>query len=213
MTGKYHAISAGVLLLIVGLVYVLNRDGGGRRAAELSSDTTAASRPSSAAKQAQTEKRNALRKLLVCLPVPTRPATSQNRRVPRQSSPPRASGIGVNEKFADILANIEDETGRALEAQGRSDGFQPIGDLSLSKANSLSAPADWESKLVAIEQFPDDLASRYQCEQGWEWFDVESGRLMIRIQNSKPPYVVEDAELRFKASASASLKNVTQTQK
>ncbi|MCD0459371.1 hypothetical protein [Roseiconus lacunae] len=167
-----HAASASVLLAIVGIVYWVNRDPGGRRAAEVSSQATqsmqaaeVASRSSAAGQNdgSATEPRKRL------APVQTTSADT----LPRKSKSPivarreTGSGLGTSlgSKFGNILDDIESQSSQVAEGMKSSDaGFQPMAGLLIGKAKKNVPVKLWPTEFVTIDSFPKAIEKRFEVD-------------------------------------------------
>jgi hypothetical protein len=190
---RYHAMSAAGLLLVVGLVYWINRHPGGRRAADTQSDP--AHRSAAPVAPAATEsgtmpispelsssEMNARKPL-----APAPPGLSVARKSPIVEKRERGSGlaVGLGDKFSDVLSDIADQPHETPSPAGVGEQkrrpFQPFGGLSIGAVKQIVKPKAWPQELALVTEFPAQLQTRFQCERGFDWFDVGDNQLRVKI--------------------------------
>ncbi|PAY19617.1 hypothetical protein CKO51_10155 [Rhodopirellula sp. SM50] len=225
---KYHGISAAVLLTIVAIVFWVNRNPGGRRAAEArpsqhespvreSSLTTTASGEvadqddqSGSSRQEGTARR-------------TRKASRQAPRsgvsVPRSRSPiakrrETGSGLGdgLGNKFSEVLSDIANQPSESVmpsDATPRSPkAFQPLGGLSIGPGKQLTESSEAIKSLEglsAVDAFPAQLADRFESEQGLDWFETTDGELRPKTIQGQQTYQLSDKQFELTAGSAMSL--------
>ncbi|MCO8123053.1 hypothetical protein NHH03_15000 [Stieleria sp. TO1_6] len=201
---KYHVISAAVLLGIVGMVFWVNRDPGGRRAAQLASPTSASSTPKASKQTAQSGQaaNGGARKA---------PATTPgNRSVARKPiiAPRRETGsglgMGLNNKFGDVLADIASQEATG-EPKSDPAGFQPLGGLSIGPVKNEITDSDQPTDLQPVEAFPEAIAQRFESESGLDWFTVDAGRLQINVAKQKNSFQLSDRQFQLAPGAAVQL--------
>ncbi|MEO1524662.1 MAG: hypothetical protein AAFX06_04460, partial [Planctomycetota bacterium] len=189
----YHAVSAGVLLAVVAGVFLYNRNGGGRRAAEADERVLGSQTPSDRA-------------------TTTRRTSEQRQPQPqarKKTTRPSGLGLGSDGKFADVLSEIESAKDNAAGTPKGSPAapgtFQPLGGRPYSKAKKLTAD-DWPADLKPVAEFPSSLKTRFDCSNGWGWFDAKEDRLTVKTIKRNSSRWVKDPEFVFAAQSAVSLR-------
>lgn len=226
---KYHAISAAALLLIVSVVFWVNRNPGGRRAAQAraaeadsltdaSSTKVTSSKPSaepnaspergattSAAREPA--KRTNSRKA----PAVASSDSSSSRRSPIAKKRDTGSGLGMGlgSKFTDVLTDIAKQPGedapRLERKPGSANGFQPLAGLSVSPVKKNVKPNEWPTDLLVVDAFPDAAADRFECDRGFDWFDAREKRLHIKTISGKNVFWLADKKFKLTAGSALAL--------
>lgn len=182
---KYHAVSAVVLLAVVGGIYWANRDSGGRRAAQVDDQV------SSSLKEAPVP-RESVRQ-------PNQLAVSQGDSTRESKSPiapkrSRGSGLGarLDGEFTDVLSDISTpRTNKASGSENRSaptTEFRPLGGIAIGKVRNKVKK--WPSGLVKAQGFPDAIQKHFESSSDFDWFDVEKGRLKIKASDQRAPFAL-----------------------
>ncbi|MEO1614542.1 MAG: hypothetical protein AAFV88_01750 [Planctomycetota bacterium] len=189
---KYHAVSAAVLLGIVGIFWFVNRNPGGRRAAEVSPRESSSSNasqgtPNAAATDVQARRENQRRKAPPTPPESTRSATPIAKPRKRGSGIGSRLGSGIGgdfqSKFGSVLSEISEQPGSDTNSSG-SGSFQPMGGLAIGKTNR-SAPkkppkGDLRKKSYQpIDGFPKQWATIFDSELVEEMVDAAGDSLVF----------------------------------
>lgn len=223
---KYHAISAAVLLAIVGVIYWVNRGTGGRRAAEVGAaktrvaetvmsnsvaDSDTAEDDSSAASGSSAsdeESRPSSPRKANARKVPMLPGGSAAMRrspIARRRDTGSGLGSGLGDKFADVLSDIAKQPQPlTTSAGGNSDDqetFQPLGGMAIGEVSSQLDDADLPVGLTAVDEFPAKLASRFACPQGFDWFGIEEQKLRIKTASPAEGFVLTDQQFELTAGS------------
>lgn len=211
---KYHAISAGVFLLIVGVIYWVNRNPGGRRAADAQSfdtssldrsssagatESTRVAKPKAASVQArETRRANARKAPAIRSRTPASPRTST---IAKRRSTGSGLGMGLDSKFADVLTDIAKQPSENIAPQTNSSDspqtLQSKGRLLISPVKNSVNIAEWPSGLVAVAEFPSKAAERFECERGFDWHQVADNQLQIKTDMGKNLYRLTDNQFKM----------------
>ncbi|QDV44166.1 hypothetical protein Enr13x_40280 [Stieleria neptunia] len=223
---KYHGISAAVLLTVVAIVFWVNRNPGGRRAAEArpsqrespvreSSLTTTAT--NDVADQDQKSGSGGREGTARRTRKASQQATRSGVSVPRSRSPiakrretGSGLGAGLGDKFGEVLSDIAkqpEERAMPSEATPRSPGeFRPLGGLSIGPGKKLTESSEALMSLQGlspVDAFPAQLADRFESEQGFDWFETTDGEL--RLKSIKGPQSYQLSDKQFKLTAGSAL--------
>lgn len=214
---RYHAISAAVLLSVVGMVYYFNRNPGGRRAAQ--ARATDAKQGAGATDDADWGGDNTgatvsgpVRKANPRIaPVRTGNQSTSRRPSPIAKRRDTGSGIGsgLGDKFADVLSEIASQPSNANSAgASKSDSgnqFRSLGGLLIGEAEMVVQPGSWPESLAAVREFPSQLSKRFQCAGGFKWFDVDSDKLVVKSTNRGNVFQLSDQHFSMSTGAAVSL--------
>ncbi|MDV6030871.1 MAG: hypothetical protein F9B45_12380 [Phycisphaera sp. RhM] len=225
---KYHGISAAVLLTIVAIVFWVNRNPGGRRAAEArpsqrespvresSLTTTALDDVADQDDESGSNRREGTARR-------TRKASRQAPRsgvsVPRGRSPiakrretGSGLGAGLGNEFSEVLSDIAkqpNESAAPSDAAPRSPKeFQPLGGLSIGPGKQLNESSEALSSLEGlstVDAFAAQLADRFESEQGLDWFETTDGELRPKTTKDQQTYQLSDKEFKLTAGSAMSL--------
>ena len=182
---KLHTVSAAVLLAVVGGIYWANRDSGGRRAAQVDDQVSSSPKDASA--------------VIESVRQPNQLAAPQGNST-RESKSPIAqkrsigSGLGarLDGEFNDVLSDIS--TQRTSETEGsenrssQTTGFRPWGGIAIGKVRKQVK--EWPSGLLRVQGFPNAIQKHFESSSGFDWFDVEQGRVMIKANDQRAPFVL-----------------------
>jgi hypothetical protein len=187
---KYHAVSAAVLLGVVGLIYVLNRNEGGRRAAEARPETgSTASRSSDpgGSESARRASDPAAETRSASSPAPSRPQRRSPVAKPRESGSGLGSGLGG--KFGNVLAEIaagpESDSTEMPDGGSRQDGFQPLGGLLIGAVKQGNRADDAPDELSAVGPFPSAVQQHFVSDRGFDWFEVADQTLRVNVSGDQ----------------------------
>ncbi|MCC9602964.1 hypothetical protein LOC67_20635 [Stieleria sp. JC731] len=199
-----HAISASLLLAIVGIIYWVNRDPGGRRAADVrqvdsAKNDSIATEPSAAepSESESTESPNEsnVRRKAPAMAAPSSSAAPRNRKSPIVARREQGSGLGsgLGSKFGDILNDIEAQSSEAASQMKASpDGFRPLGGIQISKVDNNADSETWPQNAVPVDEFPTALEKRFEFENNDGVFEVADQSLVIKSQADKKKVVLVD---------------------
>ena len=229
---KYHGISAAVLLAIVAVVFWVNRNPGGRRAAEArpsqrestvresSLTTTGADGIADQAGgadsggQDSSVQRTATRTRKASRQAPRSGVSDPRSRSPIAKRRETGSGLGagLGDKFSEVLSDIAkqpEEAVMASEATPRSPGeFRPLGGLSIGPAKKITRSSGAIKSLQGlskVEAFPGQLADRFESEQGFDGFETTDGELRLKSTKGQQSYQLSDKQFKLTAGAAISL--------
>lgn len=218
---KYHAISAAVLLVVVGGIYLFNRAGGGRRAAKISDVKKHPSEMASPAAGAAVANRGGPASKVSASVAKSEDATSNesagsSRRAPKAvASEPQnrrsviaerretgsGLGMGLDSKFADVLSDIADQAKRndqdspaASAADSQSSGGLAIGPFQKGKQAQRST-----ATLTPVKAFPTAVKERFVSNRGYDWFEIKDGALWVNPAKDKNFFTLRDQSVAFRS--------------
>jgi len=207
---KYHAVSAAVLLAVVGLIYALNRNEGGRRAAEArpAANTAASGEVAARAADPLTEVSEA--------EGPTRAATSTPRRASQSPiAKPRESGSGLrsglNTKFENVLSEVlgqpESASSPSASPPSTNREFKPLAGLLIGASRKGEKANEPPKDLVLVDAFPSAIENRFASPSGFDWFDVKEDRLQLKTatEEDRSEFMLEDQQLVFAPGTAVSI--------
>lgn len=201
---KYHLISGAVLFGVVGVIWFVNRNSGGRRAADVNLQGTTPSTDRQVQSGSTDSPKTSSRRAPPTLPTANRDSSDVSSRrspSPASSQGGRRSGLGsglgseFQNKFGSVLTDISEQDDSEAST-GRPKEFTPMGGLSVRKLDRKP------SKQVK----PDELrAGSYESIVNFESFgDVfELAKANGRMQLQADRLVVKPREQnrRFKLPA------------
>ncbi|MCS7470381.1 hypothetical protein NZK35_27340 [Stieleria sp. ICT_E10.1] len=225
---KYHGISAAVLFTIVAIVFWVNRNPGGRRAAEarpsqhespvresslmtaVSDDVADQDDESGSGGPEGTARRT--RKA-------SRQAPRSGMSVPRSRSPiakrretGSGLGAGLGNEFSEVLSDIANQPTESVtpsDATRRSPTeFQPLGGLSIGPGKQLTESSEAIKSLDGlsnVDAFPAQLADRFESNQGFDWFETTGKELRPTTIKVGQFYRLSDRQFKLAAGAAMSL--------
>ncbi len=210
---KYHAVSAAVLLGVVGLIYAVNRNEGGRRAAEARRETESNEPRSSGPVGSETARQTpqpASEVRSASSPAPSRPQQRSPIVKPRESGSGLGSGLGG--KFENVLSEIAGDTeSGSADMSGRTsgqDGFQPLGGLLIGAVKQGDRADNPPEGLSSVDPFPEATQERFTSEVGWDWFEVMGQRLQVKASGDQGGtlFSLRDQQFTLAAGAAASIR-------
>ena len=210
---KFHAISAGVLLGIVGIVWLVNMGGGGRRAAQLASTETgntssqsnsstslgttkpAAPKPEPAVSEnsSQQPKRQAKATIAKSAELNSRADSSKKRA--RGAALNRGTGSGLlagNSDLNDFLSqnNMNKKAAEnekpAVQKKPADDAEPPANPVTKEPRSTFQLPKSWRRGIKKVPGFPNKVNQQFSLAQKREkCFSVESGNLKVTPAKSE----------------------------
>ncbi|QEF98586.1 hypothetical protein Mal15_26390 [Stieleria maiorica] len=217
---KYHGISAAVLLTIVAIVFLVNRNPGGRRAAEarpqeMGADVRGSSLQSAGAERNadQDNESGAGRRAAGTTGRKASPQASRADGPPAQHRSPIAKrrdtgsglGAGLGDKFGDVLSDIAKQGDEGMPAKAASSEnrgkFRPLGGLSISPATTLPDSVDPIASLRAVAEFPGQLADRFECEQGFQWYEATDEAIRLVPNEAHTSFIIRDKQFTLTSGA------------
>lgn len=209
---KYHAISASVLLVIVGVVYWFNRDQGGRRAAQAltgSTDPGTSNATTEAAGPSQPAAPNRTVSSKPAVVVASRGNPSTRSPIAKRRETGSGLGSGLGDKFGSVLSDIANQPRPSQTSDGKPSNdqstFRPLGKLGLGETRKDLDESEFPSDLIAVTSFPSELKERFDCEQGFDWYTLDGEQLTINTNAGSSSILMTDKEFQLTPGSSIGL--------
>ncbi len=172
---KLHLLSASILLLIVGIIWFVNRGAGQRRAAKAGAAQTA---PAVAQRKATTQRKSS---------APTRPALTQRPAVARSKPAARRSGRPSLTPDFDVQAFLSEGAPGMSKQDAAKQG--KAGNTKQPKHSvAIDLPANWQPAIPIKDEFTAKLQERYQFDGKKVPCKLERERVVIQQVDKKSKY-------------------------
>ncbi|MCA9135721.1 MAG: hypothetical protein KDB00_03155 [Planctomycetales bacterium] len=214
---KYHGISAVVLLLIVGGVYIVNRNPGGRRAAQArigestGSPENVTATNSNSADEDRTESSPHRKANPRIASVRAANQSSSKRPSPIAKRRETGSGIGsgLGDKFADVLSDIANQPsatsrGDSPKSNNESDS-ELIDGLVIGGSEETDDPESATHAMALVTEFPSGVEKRFQCDRGFKWYAVDKTKMVVASAEGDNVFELSDKQFSMSAGAGVSL--------
>ena len=209
---KYHAISASVLLAIVGAVYWFNRDQGGRRAAQArpgSTDPRTSNATTDAVGPSEPAAPNRTVSSKPAVVVASRGNPSTRSPIAKRRETGSGLGSGLGDKFGSVLSDIANQPRPPQISDGKPSNdqstFRPLGKLGLGETRKDLDESELPSDLIAVTSFPSELKDRFNCEQGFDWYTLDGNQLTINTSAGSSSILMTDKEFQLTPGSSIGL--------
>lgn len=212
---KYHGISAAVLLAIVGIIFWVNRNPGGRRAAQArisepaASETESLSTPTSPGQANQHSAATTSRKANQSQPSTDSSISSRRSPIARKRETGSGLGAELGNKFSTILSEIaeqgDNDPAVKHERPSGPKEFRPLGGLAIGPAKMIEAPVAWLDGVALIAEFPTQVAERFSCAQGFDWFETDETKLAVRPASGENAFALTDKQFHLTLGSTIAL--------
>lgn len=170
----YHAISASVLLAIVGVIYLVNQ-GGGRRLVHQQKESTSSGSPTS--NDSNAPKRVAARALTSSDP---RPAKARSTRPVKPRKTNSGLGMGLSGDMSQVFAEINSANGEGEpEAAKPAESVKPVSRDRIDQVKTNMNPGTILGMAKPVESLPKALHGEFSSNQGKDWFKVVEGKVTV----------------------------------
>lgn len=188
---KYHAISATVLLLIVGLIWLANRGGGGRKAAsaqkldESSGQVQAKPTPKATLPVVEKTETRPQRSTRVVAPKATGqppPPVKPRKRGAELKAKSGSGLLGGDSEMANFIASMNKKDSANSESPSEKNvgnPVEPAKDSDQSDGSFIQLPDDWRSGLTKIEEFPGDIEKQFKLANSEKCYVVSENDLVV----------------------------------